>query len=449
MTVKWMWIFVFMVFILNHAHGQVVVRDSVEVMPDPTTIRANSVQGLGKYECDFSFGFSLNRDADNRYVLYNNENELVSTCTFDAGRTQVNLSGYPIPWNLSFTAGLIEISHPNRSIRIWANEDVSTEGYMLVFFRMWADQLEVRLGFFNSLGYGSFPDTHPGDNVYIAMVRYYWMDQGYTPQEVKVICDYEYEVTFNDVPITFHIDNARTGLYALNTTENPPALRHNGISTISIIAEKQFPEDPEPSITEDSLLDFKMDDGCEQYGSLIGSDGQKVKTLTGITYGSARQGGVKFIADGIQPEQEETAFILFTERVRPDCPHYSFVTLLPSDSLSFNVTFSKDTLRHSESSSVFVQAMKNGEPIEPLEGTRLFFSMDSNGQKYGSLRLPDSTIVHPDMSIPYADAISGKIKFFTDGKEPDSTANVMINVINTEEPAWSGSGHVSIGADSI
>ena len=136
---------------------------------------------------------------------------------------------------------------------------------------------------------------------------------------VETLNDYSYLISWNlywggKAKIQVDIDSLNQfSLMAVSDTIN-----HSGTTTIKVRAIDS--DNNNVDIPEETLLNFSLDENGAKFGSLIAPDGSVAKSLTGITYGDAKAGKVKYIADGEEP----------------DGPKQIVITVVKSDDASIN-----------------------------------------------------------------------------------------------------------------
>ena len=72
------------------------------------------------------------------------------------------------------------------------------------------------------------------------------------------------------------------------------------------------------TIPDETPVDFSLDANGELYGNFIAPDGSQAKSLADITYGDARAGNVKYIANGAQPSALQPINITVTKSTDSD-----------------------------------------------------------------------------------------------------------------------------------
>lgn len=96
-------------------------------------------------------------------------------------------------------------------------------------------------------------------------------------------------------------------------------------------------------------------------------------------------------------------------------------------------------------SVITVQARKaDHTDIDLPDNPLLSFSLDSEGEKYGTLTGPNGISGKVLAGISYQDANAGEVKYLADGEEPDSTVKVNVTVFKVEDMDIQGEGEVVI-----
>ena len=116
------------------------------------------------------------------------------------------------------------------------------------------------------------------------------------------------------------------------------------------------------------------------------------------------------------------------------------------DSLNqFSLMAVSDTINHSGSTTIKVRAIDaDNNSIDIPEETLLNFSLDANGEKYGSLVAPEGSTAKTLVGITYGEAKAGNVKYIADGEEPDGPKQIVITVVKSDDASINGSRSVVV-----
>jgi hypothetical protein len=206
---------------------------------------------------------------------------------------------------------------------------------------------------------------------------------------------------------------------------------------------------------DDTKVDFSIGEGYENFGSLINLNGMPTKVIKEVTYGAARNGQIRYKADGDIPLEEQNIHIAVRESENDQTTWgwdiewgIADICLRPRPN-EYRMTIDPDTITHGKSAVIFIREINaNGEAVDTPGDTRLIFSLSPEGRKYGSLRLADSTLIEPGREINYSVVHAGGVRYFADGDGVNGPKTIYVTVKDAADDAKTGTSKIVV-MDSI
>lgn len=397
---------------VGEAIGQVVVRDSVFIGPKYFGIKKNGITST---------------EAGER--LY-----WVETVSYPAG-VDIDWACFILNNYQSITVNVLEINNTYPCWWVFVQNESNTEyteDYLCAAYR-------------NVSGYPDIDITHwtskvfpPGIELRFWSYYCYWFPSNlvitnfYKQDESTYIIEWPWlviEVIFRDY---------------YRVTVEPDTIGH--LDVTNIIVQPIDENGNVVSIPDETSLNFSLDIQGETYGSYIGPDSSIAKSLSGISYSDVNAGKVKYYADGEEPDELQQCGIIVEESENLKRGGCAVVVVGEEEELDhFLVIIEPDTVNHLENATITVQAKdESGNDVDPPEGTLLNFSLDENGELYGSFLAPDGSTAESLTGITYGDAHAGNVKYVADGEEPDSPVEVLVNVVKSDDEGKKGEGKLMI-----
>jgi hypothetical protein len=208
----------------------------------------------------------------------------------------------------SYTAPLFNLhDHKNSNISVKSDINPDDVGCILVLYRLGRRDLVISYTNFINSEYGDlYGFGEYDDEIYFALLDDGW-SHGYQPSEIKAIAPYEYEVRFNGQPFTLWINGMYTGMPTYEVTSDSSEIAYHDTTTLNVVAWCQDLDDP-VKIEDETQLDFSIYRG-EEFGNLMGPDGQKSKSLSGIKFKDVKLGKVRYIAEDSTSAQDEMVIL--------------------------------------------------------------------------------------------------------------------------------------------
>ena len=193
-------------------------------------------------------------------------------------------------------------------------------------------------------------------------------------------------------------------------------------------------------------LDFSLDYIGEYIGSFITAAGDKADFLTGVTYEQARNEGVKFTVDRDNVPSLWSAIIRVSETLQPYFNSSGTLFVEPTLVDHFEVIVTPDTIAHSDTAVIVVQAKdKNNKDVELSGTTLLTFALDESGTTYGSFYdAVNNRLAKSFNDILYSSANNGLVKYIADGENPCSFQQFEITVEQSSDVRKAGNSTATI-----
>ncbi len=228
----------------------------------------------------------------------------------------------------------------------------------------------------------------------------------------------------------------------------PDTLAHNDTLTIRVQA---LDEIGKPMVLpDDYALFFYLDANGEQYGNFLAPGStEPQKSLSGVNYGDAKNGKVRYTADGTTADSLSPILIgVIKISFRPKGGFATAWVKGGSVLDHFKVTFEKDTVAFTESAKIFVQAKDANDQDVQLGADKLVKLSVTTNSEYGTfidkngdtLKTIPVTLEH----VLYGDAKAGLIQFAAVKKNPTDPLLSKVQVILESDPTKEGKREIPV-----
>ena len=226
---------------------------------------------------------------------------------------------------------------------------------------------------------------------------------------------YEGEVYYGNCTLSIKKHSA-----LFEVTFAPDTIEYSETATMTVQEKDANNDNIDPP--DDTLLLFELDSIGSCLGHLVDYD------TNGVTYAFAKAGGVKFVADGEEPDDIETVTIKVKEKDELGVEGEG--SLVVKSTLDhFMVTISPDTVAHSDTVNVLILPKTiNDETILIPNTTLLDIALDNNGKLYGTLLAGDGSMNKSLKGVSFSYLKDKQLKYIADGKNPINCCPPLINL---------------------